>query len=326
MEFRTELVLPPDDEEINYKSRILLLGSCFADQIGQRLTDCKFQTLVNPFGTIFNPLSLFELLQKSLTGEPLLTAPVQRDGLFFHYGLHSSCSAESHQALELLVQQRLQKTADFLRTSAELDTWVIITLGTGLIYELKENGVAVANCHKMPAALFNKRLLEPAEIVEAFGRLLPILPDSCRIILTVSPVRHIKDTLPLNAVSKSVLRLAAHRICEQHKPRVRYFPAYELLLDDLRDYRFYAEDMLHPSAQATDYIFDKFASVYFREPTLQLMRRWQKIRKGLMHRPLQAGSPAYHRFLESLLEQLHEIAPFLDVRQEIDSLNAQLQL
>jgi lysophospholipase L1-like esterase len=316
MQFRTELIVPQAAEAITHKSRLLLVGSCFADEVGQRLTDYKFQALVNPFGTIFNPLSLFELLQKSLSGEPLQTMPVERDGLFFHYGLHSRHFAESTEAMQELTHRLLQQTADFLTAAVNEDKWLIITLGTAWIYELADSGIPVANCHKMPAQLFRKRLLQVEEIVAAFQKLHAVLPADRRIILTVSPVRHIKDSLPLNAVSKSVLRLAVHQLCEQYA-QVSYFPAYELLLDDLRDYRFYAEDMLHPSAQAVDYIFDKFAAAYFREPTLQLMQQWRKIRQGLAHRPLQANSDAYRHFLEQLSQQLAKIAPYLEVSREM---------
>jgi hypothetical protein len=322
MEFRTELTVSPSDKAITHKSRLLTVGSCFADEVGQKLADNKFQALVNPFGTIFNPLSLFELLEKSLSGEPLRTMPVERDGLFFHYGLHSRYFAESPEAINQLVRRQMQQTADFLQAPANSDKWLIITLGTAWIYALEESGVPVANCHKMPARLFHKRLLEVEEILAAFQKLYVVLPDDWQIILTVSPVRHIKDTLPLNAVSKSVLRLAVHYLCEY--PQVSYFPAYELLLDDLRDYRFYAADMLHPSEQAIDYIFDKFASAYFRPSTLQLMQRWQKIRQGLAHRPLQANSASHRRFLEDLSQKLAEIALHLDVSEEIAELQERL--
>lgn len=320
MQFRTELMIPQAAEAITHKSRLLLVGSCFADEVGQRLTDDKFQALVNPFGTIFNPLSVFELLQKSLSREPLQTMPVERDGLFFHYGLHSRYFADSAEAVQELARRQLRQTADFLQISADSDKWLIITLGTAWIYELADSGVPVANCHKMPAQLFHKRLLQVEEIVAAFQKLYAVLPADWRLILTVSPVRHIKDTLPLNTVSKSVLRLAVHQITEKF-PQIAYFPAYELLLDDLRDYRFYAEDLLHPSKQAVNYIFDKFAATYFREPTLQLIQQWQKIRQGLAHRPLQANSDAHRRFLEQLSQKLAEIAPYLDVSEEIAALN-----
>ncbi len=324
MEFRTKLTVSPSDRAITHNSRLLTVGSCFANEVGQKLADNKFQVLVNPFGTIFNPLSLFELLEKSFSGEPLRTMPVERDGLFFHYGLHSRYFAESPETINRLVQRQMQHTADFLRTPADSDKWLIITLGTAWIYELADSGVPVANCHKMPANNFCKRLLQTKEIIDNFEKMLIILPKNCRVILTVSPVRHIKDTLPLNAVSKSVLRLAVHQITERF-PQTDYFPAYELLLDDLRDYRFYAADMLHPSEQAVDYIFDKFASTYFRTPTLQLMQRWQKIRQGLAHRPLHANSNAHRRFLEQLLRKLVEIALHLDVGKEMTELQARLK-
>ncbi|MCS7018578.1 MAG: GSCFA domain-containing protein [Cytophagales bacterium] len=325
MQFRTELTIPPAEAAITHQSRLLLVGSCFADEIGQRLAAYKFQTLINPFGTIFNPLSLFELLEKSHTGKPLATTLVERDGLFFHYGLHSRFFASTADDMQHLVQKQLQQVAEFWQVAPQADKWLLITLGTAWIYEHIATGVPVANCHKMPAHYFHKRLLQTEEIMAAFQKMYNVLPVGCRIVLTVSPVRHIKDTLPLNAVSKAVLRLAVHHICQQYE-QVSYFPAYELLIDDLRDYRFYADDLLHPSQQAVEYIFEKFATAYFRQPTLELMHQWQKIRQGLLHKPLHPDSKAHRQFLLQLWHQLQQLAPYLDVQEEIDHLRTQLAL
>ncbi|MCS6968205.1 MAG: GSCFA domain-containing protein [Cytophagales bacterium] len=324
MQFRTELNVLPSAHPITHSSRLLLVGSCFAEEIGQKLLDNKFEVLVNPFGTIFNPLSLFELLEKSFTGGQLPSLVVEREGRFFHYGLHSCHSAPTAQAMEQLAQALLRHTAEWIDRPPKNDARIIITLGTAWIYELAQTGIPVANCHKMPAHLFNKRLLKVEEIVSAFDNLFNRLPSYCRIIVTVSPVRHLKDTLPLNAVSKSVLRLAAHQICQDF-PGVEYFPAYELLLDDLRDYRFYAKDLLHPSEEAVEYIFEKFATAYFSAQTMQLIQRWEKIRQALQHRPLQPYSLSHGQFLEQLLEQLRKIAPYLPVSQELAFVEEQLK-
>ncbi|WP_448520718.1 GSCFA domain-containing protein [Rhodoflexus sp.] len=324
MQFRTDFIIPPSEQTITHKSRLLLVGSCFADEVGQKLVENKFETLVNPFGTIFNPLSLLELLEKSLSGEELRTGPVEREGLFFHYGLHSRYFAQSAAAIQEVARRQMQQTADFLLRTPRGDQWLMITLGTAWIYELLADGTPVANCHKIPAKNFHKRLLQVEEIVTAFEKFYCFLPDGCRVLLTVSPVRHIKDTIPLNAVSKSVLRLAAHRITEKF-PQVAYFPAYELLLDDLRDYRFYADDMIHPSAAAVNYIFEKFAATFFDKATQSLLQQWQQIKKGLEHRPLQGGSITHHRFLVQLLNRLEALAKYLDVRQEIATLRTQIE-
>ncbi len=202
----------------------------------------------------------------------------------------------------------------------------MITYGTSWIYERADTGEAVANCHKMPAALFTKRLAGYDEVVKSFEEIYSILRSvnpSLKIILTVSPVRHLKDSLVLNTISKSVLNLACHTITSKY-PDVGYFPAFEIMMDDLRDYRFYKDDLIHPTDAAVDYIWDKFSSCYFDKSTLGFLSQWNDISKALAHRPFHKGSESHQRFIKSTLKQLEELNLIVDVDKEIKQLKSQL--
>ncbi|GAA4346899.1 hypothetical protein GCM10023185_01570 [Hymenobacter saemangeumensis] len=304
--FRTELTLTPASRQLSRTARVLTLGSCFADSMGARLVMNKVETLVNPFGTVFQPLALAQLL-RAAAGDSVdwQQHVVEARGRWQSYDLHGTLGAASPVELLQTVQQLVQRTADFVR-SADL---VVLTLGTAWAYRLRETGELVSNCHKMPADLFVKELLTPDEIINALAEThayLRRINPGIQIILTVSPVRHVKDTLQLNAVSKSVLRVACHYLSEL-LDGVSYFPAYELLLDDLRDYRFYASDMLHPSEVAEDYIWDKFARTYFDVDFGRFRKEWSAIRQSLGHRPLHEGAPEHRQFLENTRERLQRL-------------------
>ena len=285
---------------------MLTLGSCFADSIGAQLAADKVNALVNPFGTVFQPLAMSQLLRAAL-GEDVDWQQhlVEARGRWQSYDLHGSQGAASPVELLHDIQQTVQRTGEFLRGADA----VLLTLGTAWAYRLRETGELVSNCHQMPAELFEKELLTPDEIINALAEThayLRRVNPKLRIILTVSPVRHLKDTLPLNAVSKSVLRVACHFLSEL-LPDVSYFPAYELLTDDLRDYRFYAADMLHPSEVAQDYIWEKFARTYFDADFGRFRKEWTELRQALGHRPLNAAAPAHRQFLESTRERLERL-------------------
>jgi hypothetical protein len=283
------------------------MGSCFADSIGSRLVANKVDTLVNPFGTVFQPLALTRLL-RAAAGEEVDWQQhlVEARGRWQSYDLHGSIGADSPVDLLQTIQELVRQTGEFLRSTDV----VLLTLGTAWAYRLRETGELVNNCHKQSADLFVRELLTPDEIInelaETHAYLRRINPD-LRFVLTVSPVRHLKDTLPLNAVSKSVLRLVTH-IVSDLLPGVAYFPAYELLLDDLRDYRFYAADMLHPSDVAEDYIWDKFARTYFDVDFGRFRKEWKAVRQSLGHRPLHPGAPEHRQFLNSTLEKLEQLS------------------
>ena len=305
--FRTELTIAPAARPLPRTARLLTLGSCFAESIGQRLTDNKVTTLVNPFGTTYQPLALARLL-RAAAGDAVDWPQhiVEARGRWQTYDLPGRFGA--HSPVELLqdIEEAVYHAGTFLR---QADV-VLLTLGTAWAYRLRETGELVNNCHKMPAELFERELLTADDIINALAEThayLRRLNPKLRVVLTVSPVRHLRDTLPLNAVSKAVLRVACHYLSEL-LPDVTYFPAYELLTDDLRDYRFYGADMLHPSAVAEDYIWDKFAQTYFDADFAAFRREWGGLRQALAHRPLHEAAPEHRHFLTQTAERLGRLA------------------
>jgi hypothetical protein len=322
--FRTELTIAPQERLLPRTARVLTVGSCFADSIGERLRLNKVNTLVNPFGTVFQPLALAQLLRAAAGEEQdWQQHVVEARGRWQSYDFHSTIGAESPVELLQTIQETVRRVGDFVRTADV----VVLTLGTAWAYRLRETGELVSNLHKLPAGLFEKELLTADEIVNSLAEvhaLLRRMNPEIRIILTVSPVRHIKDTLPLNAVSKSVLRVACHYLSEL-LPNVSYFPAYELLTDDLRDYRFYAADMLHPSEVAEDYIWERFARAYFDADFGRFRKEWAAVRQSLGHRPLHIGAPEHRTFLDQTRERLERLtAQGVDVRQELRDVQRQL--
>ena len=251
MQFRTELTPDRLPVQLRLTDRVVTIGSCFAEVMGNRLAEHKLAVQNNPLGTLFNPFSISKLLTLALTGSvPDTAGYVERDGLWFHYDVHSSLWGTSKEALAGLIQVRLQAVGDALRKA----NWLLLTLGSAVVYEQKETRKIVANCHKMPGTLFNKRLCEIAPVRHELTKLLSLFQannPNLRIILTVSPVRHIRDGLVLNSASKALLRVLCDELSGTY-PNVHYFPAYELVQDDLRDYRFYEADLIHPNAQAHD--------------------------------------------------------------------------
>ncbi|MGI4874953.1 MAG: GSCFA domain-containing protein [Janthinobacterium lividum] len=322
--FRTELTIAPQERQLARTARVLTLGSCFAESIGEQLRLCKVTALVNPFGTVFQPLALAQLLRAAAgEAQDWQQHVVEARGRWQSFDLHSTIGAESPVELLQTIQETVRRVGDFVRTADV----VVLTLGTAWAYRLRETGELVSNLHKLPASLFEKELLTADEIVNALAEVHALLrrmnPD-VRIVLTVSPVRHIKDTLPLNAVSKSVLRVACHYLSEL-LPGVSYFPAYELLNDDLRDYRFYATDMLHPSEAAQEYIWERFARTYFDADFGRFRKEWAAVRQSLGHRPLHEGAPEHRQFLDQTRERLERLAgQGVEVRQELRDVQRQL--
>ena len=324
MLFHTEISPEPLPHRIGMNSRVVAIGSCFAEVMGRRLADHKLTVLNNSFGTIFNPVSVAKLLTMALNGTtPDENRYVEREGVWFHYDFHSSLWANSQDELRDLLTQRLSQTADAIR-QADL---LLLTLGSAVVYRHIETGKVVANCHKMPGALFEKYLYQYEYLLDDLKRLLKTLHKvnpKLKILLTVSPVRHTRDTLPLNAVSKSTLRVVAHELTVWHD-WVDYFPAYELMVDDLRDYRFYEADLIHPNAQAQDYIFGKFAESAFDAELRGFVGEWAQVRKSLAHRPLYGDdSPAHRRFLTKLLAQLTALSKRVDATAELAEVRSRL--
>ncbi len=322
--FRTELMITPQAQPLARTARVLTVGSCFAESLGERLRQHKVAALVNPFGTVFQPLALAQLLRAAAgEAQDWQQHLVEARGRWQSYDFHGSIGAESPVELLQFIETTVRQVADFARTADVL----VLTLGTAWAYRLRETGELVSNLHKMPAALFEKELLTADEVVNALAEIhasLRRLNPELRIVLTVSPVRHLKDTLPLNAVSKSVLRVACHYLSEL-LPGVSYFPAYELLTDDLRDYRFYAADMLHPSEVAQDYIWERFARAYFDADFGRFRKEWEAVRQALGHRPLHPGAPEHRAFLDQTAERLARLtSQGVDVRTEARDVQRQL--
>ncbi len=321
--FRTELNIAPSSFKINYASKLLTIGSCFSQVIGERLFNNKFDVLVNPFGTIFNPVSISRLLQSSLTNNfSEINAPIESRDIWFNYHVHSDFYGRTKEELDSKLKENLKQVHEYLLQSDTL----IITLGTAFVYRLKSNSEIVANCHKIPAVNFIKELLTVEEIVTSFSNLinqLKIQNLEFKIILTVSPVRHTKDTLSLNSVSKSILRVACHELNELF-PEVYYFPSYEIMMDDLRDYRFYKEDMIHPTEVAEEYIWNKFSDVYFEQKTKEIIKEWSSLSKALQHKPFRKDSAEYRNFLMETLKRLELLKGTIDVNKEIEELKNKL--
>ncbi len=321
LSFRTEINCSPH-ASIELHHKIVTLGSCFADQFGQWLKANKFQVSVNPFGTTYNPISIHQLVLQSLEGALNESLFVEREGLWYHYQYHSQWSATTREELTQTIQQQQNAIKELLKTTDVL----ILTYGTAWVYHLQQNDQLVSNCHKIPASQFTKQLLTEREIKESFDELykkLKSINPSIRIILTVSPVRHIKDSLELNSVSKSILRLVCHQFGQLYAS-VEYFPAFEIMMDDLRDYRFYERDMIHPSAEAKDYINQKFSESYFSEDTRSFIKTWTGIQKALAHRPFQLNSPTHQKFLKDTLQKLESVRNLVSVNEEIQLIQSQL--
>lgn len=321
--FRTILNVDRSAELISIEDQLFTIGSCFADTIGEQLIQNKFNVLKNPFGTTYNPLSIHNQLSYAIHNHlPAQHTFLQNQDVYLNYNFHSSLSALSHTALEKILADSIGKAHYFLKDAK----WIMITYGTAWIYTRKDTGEIVANCHKVPANQFEKELCTQKRMLDSFEELytkLKAFNPNLKIILTVSPVRHLKDTLELNSVSKSVLRLACHTITQQHAD-VYYFPAYEILLDDLRDYRFYKPDMIHPSVEAEEYIWNKFCQMYFDDNTLAFLEKWKKIRLGLQHKPFHVTSSAHQTFLLGLLSQLNEVKDIVSVSEEMELVKSQL--
>ena len=305
--FNTKVEIAESSFSMSYRDSLLALGSCFAENIGKKMEQVWFDTDVNPFGVLFNPESIANSLARMLSNK--LFAP---DDLFLNKELWSSFahstqfSSVSQADCLSKVNSRLSAASERLRTCS----YLLITFGTAWVYEDISTKSVVANCHKLPAAHFFRRKLTVDEIVFVYRTLLVQLKElnpELRIIFSVSPVRHWKDGAHENNLSKSTLLMAVDEL-EQEFDFVTYFPAYEIQMDELRDYRFYAQDMLHPSEQAVDYIWQRFADTYFDDSTRELKQEIEKYNHGLMHRPLFPQTEEYQKFqlfLEKKQEELH---------------------
>lgn len=318
MKLQTTIPLHPEQNPIDYTSKVLLLGSCFTENMGEKLDYFKFQNLQNPFVIVFHPLAIERLVKRAITHQVFTETDVfEHDGSYFCFEAHSSVTSASKGGLVALLNTRLQEFSAYLSEASH----IIFTLGTAWVYLHLASDNVVANCHKIPQKNFAKELLSVQDISASLERtalLIKEINSSANIITTVSPVRHIKDGFIENTRSKAHLISGIHHFNNQ-KSTIKnlqsfYFPSYELMMDELRDYRFYGEDMLHPNATAVHYIWEKFKLVWIASETEQLQNEIDSIQKGLQHRAFNPKSDAHLKFQQNLqqkIEKVNKELPFL---------------
>lgn len=303
MKLQTEIPLNPEENQIDYSSNTLLLGSCFSENIGTKLDYFKFQNIQNPFGIIFNPVSIERLVVRAIDNNPFSEEDVfQHKGIWKCFEAHSELSSLDKD--EFL--KKLNKALQLLRDALFSSTHIICTFGTSWVYRNLESDEIVANCHKLPQKNFKKELLSIQEISDSLknscDKISEINPNTV-IINTVSPVRHIKDGFVENSLSKAHLVSAIHDLNKQSF----YFPSYEIMMDELRDYRFYAEDMLHPNKTAIEIIWKKFSKVWISSESESFQKEIASIQLGLLHKPFNPKSAEHLQFLEKLQRKISSL-------------------
>ncbi len=316
MNFRTEIKLRRSNFDIDLARKGFSAGSCFAEHMAGRLEELKFGMVSNPFGVMFNPASVADELCFLAEGRRFAREDLTADGeLWFSWRCHgdlAECVPERALA-------RMNEAAERGEKALKEADYVILTFGTAWVYELADGSGVVANCHKQPAEMFRRRRLSVEEIVKMYK---PLLTDGVlsgkRVVMSVSPVRHLSDGFEENSLSKALLRVAIAELAEQFD-NVDYFPAFEIVNDDLRDYRFYAADMAHPSEMAVEYVWERFREVYMSERTKELADRIGKVRAAMRHRVMKPDSEAAARFMAAQLKQVERLAselPHLDFGEE----------
>jgi lysophospholipase L1-like esterase len=303
LNLQTKIPLQPQQlDQIDYNSKILLLGSCFVEHIGQKLDYFKFKSLQNPFGILFQPIAIEDLVVNAINEKQYAD-----DNIFFQneqwhcYDAHSKLSAPLKEDLLNNLNEQIKCTSQQIKKA----THIVITLGTAWIYRHIETDTIVANCHKVPQRKFLKELLSVDEIEASLQSVIALIKSvnkNVSIIFTASPVRHLKDGFVENTQSKAHLISAIHQVIE---PRygLYYFPSYEIMMDQLRDYRFYGEDMIHPNQTAINYIWEKFQEVWISKDTYKTMEEVDVVQKGIKHRPFNPNSEANQIFLKNLEEK-----------------------
>ena len=299
MKFRTEIEDKPLKATIDYSTNIFAIGSCFANNIASRLAQAKFNVVSSPTGILFNPASIARTLTAFATNAAVdPTRIVARGEEWVSLDCHSDIAGSTKEEVINLWQSAISDGHNALQSAS----CVIITLGTAWVYEHKATGKIVSNCHKIPQREFIRRRLTVTEICDLFRPLMDGILRDKQVIFTVSPVRHTADGLAENSLSKATLRLAVAELTEQFD-NADYFPAYEIVTDDLRDYRFYADDLVHPSSQAIEYIWEHFIQCALNDATRQMLDRVEKIVAAAAHRPFNPSSEEYQQFCERNLEQ-----------------------
>ena len=306
MKFTTPVSIAPQEPRIDHHSKIFLAGSCFVENIGDKFDYFKLSNKRNPFGILYNPFAIRDLISRAVSGSTF-----SAEDVFFHnerwhcFEVHSSLSDPDRDKLISRLNDELILTREYLIQA----THVIITPGTSWIYRRVENNAPVANCHKLPQVNFKKEISTLTELDDAFYTLITQIRELnpvARIIFTISPVRHIKDGLVENQLSKSLLNVAVHNTLSKDE-FTSYFPSYEIMMDELRDYRFYAEDMLHPAKVGTNFIWNKFVYAWLSSEATLMLKEIDKIQKSLAHRPFNEESLAHQKFQSDLLKKISNV-------------------
>jgi len=310
MKLQTQIPLQKSRNPIGYESNVVLFGSCFSENISEKLNYFKFQTTSNPFGILFHPVAIENLIINALRQKVY----TEDDIFYFNerwqcYDAHSKLSSISKEELLHALNSNVKLVENRLKKASH----IVITLGTAWVYALLESNTIVANCHKVPQKEFEKRLLSTVEIINSLENSINTIKafnSKVKIIFTVSPVRHIKDGYIENTLSKSHLIAAIHYILKKEsssEKAVTYFPSFEIMMDELRDYRFYSEDLLHPNATAVNYIWNKFQLAWVSPKAAPIMKAVDTVQKGLIHKPFNPNSLAHLKFSEDLQLKIREL-------------------
>lgn len=305
---------------LHHSDSVVLLGSCFSDNMGGKMHGALINALVNPMGTLYNPMSIASGVQRLIECRPMAGQELfMQSGVWNSYDFHSRYSLPDKLVTLDRMNQRIELGHKTLR-QAQLLT---ITLGTAIVYRLRSTGQVVANCHKVPQHEFERRMASVPEMAQVLDGMLTALHQfnpNLRIIFTVSPIRHIADGLDVNSLSKASLRVAIQNAIVSHQEYCDYFPAYEIMLDDLRDYRFYTSDMVHPSDVAVEYIWQAFQATYLDDRSALAVARCERVHKRLQHRPMSANRETVERFnndTASVVRNLIKEYPYLSQNPEL---------
>ena len=306
MKLRTKLSLPPAAKSIGHLDAIVMIGSCFSVNISKRLASLKYSVSANPFGIVFNPISISQQLIDLISHRRFKPVDLfEQNGVWHSFSHHSSFDSLHAEDMLAHINTSIEEGHQQLCKAK----FLFITFGTSYYFELQKSGTVVANCHKTPSSEFTKKRAELNELIGHFSASLLALKDfnpDIQVVFSVSPVRHIKDGIVENSQSKAILNNLCHSLIEKFN-FCSYFPAYEIMVDDLRDYRFYESDLIHPNEMAIEYIWDKFGHVYFNEPTRRLNAKILNVLLAAEHRPFHLKSENHQKFIKKQLEVIKEL-------------------
>ena len=325
MKLQSNVNIKPFGFHLDHTSKFFLSGSCFAENIGKKLEASKFKTMVNPMGISYNPISLFNLIERSIDEELFDHSDWEsKDEILYNFDLHSDFSGTDIDHLISEANRSLIDQANFISSTQA----IILSLGTAWVHVLKKEERLVNNCHKVPASEFNKMLLDQEAILEQFENIhakIKKFNPKLEIIFTVSPIRHLKDGVHENQLSKSTLLLAVNEICQQFE-NCHYFPSYEIMMDELRDYRYYERDLIHPTALAIDIIWEKFQASIFNQESMQMIKQIGSLMNSVQHKAFHPESDKHQDFLKKLILELEalQLNSKIDLKDEIEAVKLQL--